>query len=1080
LTACNSGNQSSNTSSTNPSTLSSSSLIIGNIATIPASPAESHNSTTLTLSNNAKQTLQFTGINIESNGVSIPQSQINNLIDTSNCKQLHANTQCQLKLFDVADLQNGYVLQLQYLAASGELISATQLISFSENLPDNNGIIISNGNMTTTDNVTLSVPFLLTQEFNKINANLDGESQIPVNCPNGLHKGSLCTALVNTVSQPDAAQLTINGYNENSIITTTINQPITITNTSSANLVTSAINPTISPADSKHSVTVTLANSGTSAATNLKIYANTPVTVETNTDTPCGDTLNANSLCSFKFNTTTSVATSGQSTALITYTTSTGTQTIPINVSYISTTPSPMLTMTSSGSFTNLPLKQKPSYMTVTVKNTGNVAFQNLNFNDLSNANSYMTSYATGSTCIPKQALAIGYSCDIVLSYTPTIIESGNVTLVATANYSSQDGGSLTYSNSSLTIPYSTSNSPSFTAVGDFGVVVTSTHSESSPTPLQWTPTVMDPYNPLNESFPLFNDPTSLNYVNGRYVVTMYMGEIKYSSLNGLFWQTQNSQSTDIFRPQCPVIYDGKYYYTCATLNYSLGNCQSGTGGCIMRTDNIESGTWTGITMALNYGGYNFTNLGYFSYNGKAAYVATTDSFSSTAGLITSVDGVNWVATPSGQTSQQYPTFLVTVLNTSNGILTAWDNSGHSSSQNISSVSSTWTPSSIAIPEASQVTDAVYQNNNYVITLANGSIYTTPNPATTTYTKRSSNSTKLNKLVYANNINNGTFFALGDTGINLTATDPNSTWTSNPTLLDQYGYELTTEGACFDGSSVWVTNYEDILKTNDGKTWFTPALQSITKNGNSYLAVDNQGYIYYSTDLTKWSQQNNPTKNVLNSIYCAEPNTCFAVGNNGTILKSTDGKTWEQLDSKTAANLNSMVCKDGYCLIVGGSGSTNSGTVLNSNNYTSWTASSTTLATSNLKGIAFYNKNNTNIYIAVGDNGSIFTSVDGSNWSLGSSTINKNLNAVSCGNTGCVAVGNQATILYSLDANSWSVVSAPTAVSQYDLLSITYNKIFVIGGSGNVLLYSSIPDDNLYFKVSMSTFSWNYNAVISR
>jgi hypothetical protein len=43
-----------------------------------------------------------------------------------------------------------------------------------------------------------------------------------------------------------------------------------------------------------------------------------------------------------------------------------------------------------------------------------------------------------------------------------------------------------------------------------------------------------------------------------------------------------------------------------------------------------------------------------------------------------------------------------------------------------------------------------------------------------------------------------------------------------------------------------------------GGTWNSPALLSITKNGNNYLAIDRYGFIYNSANLTTWVQESNP------------------------------------------------------------------------------------------------------------------------------------------------------------------------------------------------------------------------------
>ncbi|MBP9743546.1 MAG: hypothetical protein KBD37_09330 [Burkholderiales bacterium] len=913
--------------------------------------------------------------------------------------------------------------------------------------------------MTVSSNHILSVPFLLNKDFFNIKAYI-GDKLVDVKCSNGYNKNSLCSALVDTTGvSVNSLKLTIDGYNSALDKSASVNTVITVNNNLLANLVTSAINPSINPSDGEHLVAITLLNNGTQDATNINFNALSPVNIEENT---CGALLAPNETCGFEINATSII--SGQSSLTISYNDGKSTQIIPVNVSYISSTPSPLLVFTPSGNFIDIATNQGAVFMTINVKNMGNTVFESLTFNDINLLNPAMSSFASNSTCVNGQSLGLGNSCNMVISYNPIVVESGSILFIAQGNYLDQSGNSTTYSNSSLTIPYSALNDPIFKAVGDFGMVISSPPGAGG----TWSANVDSPFASKTIS------ANSLLLNNGTYVMTLSNGLIKYSLLNGLFWQTSNLTESATFNSStCSIIYDGSYYYTCGALNQPfVHQCTISGAGCIIRTQDLSTG-WEPIFTPSTP---TLINDVYFFKNGNdAAYIATLASNVANAGLATSNNGYLWNDTSSGQLIDANNNFTSITLNTATNNLTAWDTSSWSSTQSILNISDTWVANTSTRPTDSRVTSALFYDGNYVLTLANGSIYTTTDP-NFSYARVWPGTTQLNKVIYANGINSGTYLAIGNNGINLT-TDNLILWDNQlPLMVGQATIpNLTGLYYASDVNQIWVTGVSAILNSSDMTTWSTPKLQDIAKNGNNYLAIDNQGNIYSSVNATNWSRESNPTNNILNSVYCLSENFCFIVGNNGTILKTTDGINWQTVTSGTTNNLHSIICQSGHCVAVGGRGVNNSGTVAVSNDYNTWSVARDNLATTNLNGVAFFNNN----YLAVGDSGSIFSSTNGTNWSVIPSDTVNNLNSVTCGNNlGCVAVGNTGTILFSTFGLSW--VAAPSNTAN-DLLSVTYNKIFVTVGKSGVLRYSATGTGtwaSAIFPVTSSSTN-NLNAVIS-
>jgi hypothetical protein len=863
-----------------------------------------------------------------------------------------------------------------------------------------------------------------------------------------------------SVGQGDNRSSNIAG-NDHKINTT---PAVQYTGNFSGNIVASAINPVINPANGNNPVLVTLLNDGNANATSLNIAASTPIGLQNST---CSSTLNSNQSCSFQINATSLV--SGQSSVMISYTNSKGTQLLPINVTYISQTPGPLLKLTPAGSFNNVTVNKGSVFLTVNVQNIGNTDFTNLQFNDLNAANPAIGSFVSGSTCSNGQSLAVNSSCNMVLSYNPTSVGSGTATFIVSAGYSNQNNQTQTYSNSSLILTYSSVSGAIFKAIGDFGMVITSPAGAAG----TWSANVDSPFatTTIGANSMLIN--------NGTYVMSLSTGAIKYSSLNGLFWQTSPMGTGALNASTCSVIFDGTYYYTCGTVSTAFGTICTTTGrGCVIRSNNL-AGSWSPLftpaaAVAIN-------NVYYFN-NGTPGYVATIANATANTGLATSTTGAaTWLATSSGQATAGNNSFTPVVLNDT-GTLTTWNsNGGYSSSVPITSIGTAWSPNASQRPGANSViaTDALYRNSVYTVALSDGDIYTTANPQQTSsnpYTRRFDGTVRLNKMVYASGIGSGTYFAVGNTGVNVSATTPTGTWTSQTPLVSGQSTNPNLTGAFSDGANIWVTGVSTILKSANVTSWITPGLQSITKNGSAYLAVDNQGNIYSSADSVSWVQQTNPTSNVLNAIYCAGQNLCFAVGNNATILKSVDGLTWTQLPvSGTTNNLQEITCYNGQCIVVGGGGISGSGTVLLSNDNSTWTLTTNTLATTGLNSIVYYNDS----YIAVGNTGTIFSSTNGINWQLITSGVTQNLNSIDCGNNiGCVAVGNAGTIIFSSFGPSWATATSGTS---NDLLSVVYNGVFASVGKGGVIRYSATGTGTWTSSTFPTTSSAtnNLNAIIS-
>jgi len=169
---------------------------------------------------------------------------------------------------------------------------------------------------------------------------------------------------------------------------------------------------------------------------------------------------------------------------------------------------------------------------------------------------------------------------------------------------------------------------------------------------------------------------------------------------------------------------------------------------------------------------------------------------------------------------------------------------------------------------------------------------------------------------------------------------------------------------------------------------------------------------------------------------------------NGTVMTSTNnGGTWSNPVPVVAnKELNGIAYGNNTFVAVG-----QDGTILTSADGTTW-AIQTSGTMNSLYGITFANVNG-GLFVAVGDAGTILTSTDnGKTWNGQNSGAPAQLTGVTYGNGTYVAVGASA-ILTSLDGTTWSTqLYGPTRY----FYSVTYgNNEFVIASDSGGILTSS-------------------------
>ena len=246
-----------------------------------------------------------------------------------------------------------------------------------------------------------------------------------------------------------------------------------------------------------------------------------------------------------------------------------------------------------------------------------------------------------------------------------------------------------------------------------------------------------------------------------------------------------------------------------------------------------------------------------------------------------------------------------------------------------------------------------------------------------------------------------------------------------------------------------------------GYASLTTCSNSTTSAAGSFAAVGKGGVIFTSADGKAWTPVTSPLPEDLYAVtgYAANLNnpttpalSWLAVGAGGASVYSTDGITWYVGTAYNSLNptLHSLTQVAGTFYAVGDRGTILYGTVptIPSSGIPWPNIIITSVTTNNLLGVT-----HGNIYVAVGDKGTIITSTDGHNWNLQTPTpaTTNTLRQVTSAGSIFVAVGDAGTIATSIDGGIiWTT---------QQIQSGTPNLVGV--AAETQLVANALPDSNL-------------------
>lgn len=253
-----------------------------------------------------------------------------------------------------------------------------------------------------------------------------------------------------------------------------------------------------------------------------------------------------------------------------------------------------------------------------------------------------------------------------------------------------------------------------------------------------------------------------------------------------------------------------------------------------------------------------------------------------------------------------------------------------------------------------------------------------------------------------------------------------------------------------------------ILSSTNGVVWdFVPLLDAFGEIRDSVFANDQfvavqAGSFLRSTNGETWEKITGfDAGGVLKGITGSSSGQFLAVGANGAMLASDDEQVWHLISSNPREYIQSVAYADGRFVAVGGSpyyigGPVGSAAVLTSTNGYTWQASLTDLE-NQLSAVAYGN----GLWVVCGDDGGIFTSTDGVNWTNHSlPPTSHDLHELVYGNGRFVAFGFSDLMYHSTNGVDWVSADTPL-VSQVASARFINGRFIGVGGNDDGFIFSS-------------------------
>jgi photosystem II stability/assembly factor-like uncharacterized protein len=221
-------------------------------------------------------------------------------------------------------------------------------------------------------------------------------------------------------------------------------------------------------------------------------------------------------------------------------------------------------------------------------------------------------------------------------------------------------------------------------------------------------------------------------------------------------------------------------------------------------------------------------------------------------------------------------------------------------------------------------------------------------------------------------------------------------------------------------------------------------LRDIATDGNIIVAIGDSGRILTSDSGVNWTLRTAPTGAVLSGIVSTLNFGFVAVSSSGggdTVLLSSDGLGWTTPPTTgITVGLNEVTGFGSTLIAVGCNGS-----IFTSSSGVNWTLrASDGVCVESVKRAGLTNVQ----YIAVGQNGTIYTSPEGLLWNPRTSGVTNWFRDLACGCSKIVAVGDGGIIKSSTNGINW--VTADSVGTDLNAVTCSGDSFVAVGDGGSI------------------------------
>jgi len=230
-----------------------------------------------------------------------------------------------------------------------------------------------------------------------------------------------------------------------------------------------------------------------------------------------------------------------------------------------------------------------------------------------------------------------------------------------------------------------------------------------------------------------------------------------------------------------------------------------------------------------------------------------------------------------------------------------------------------------------------------------------------------------------------------------------------------------------------------------------------------FQAAAPSGSVSAADPSSVWHLLSQKARNISYTDAATDGKVVVNVGTRGAVALTSDLVHWEPIEQFTSKDLYGVCRGNGMYVAVG-----DEGTLFTSTDARTWTERLVPGDLS-LASIAFGN----GAYVAVGLGGGIVRSSDGAEWTPVTAPVDKNLYDITFGSGRFVAVGQDGAIVTSVDGLTWE---DRTVSSETDLYGVAWGKDkYVTAGGASVILSS--PDGAVWTRQTAAFEDLTFAAV---